>query len=415
MPESKSVSTSPPSHTATLSPKVSRRPTVSSHQRGDGSAKSGYLSDDHDLDISPINSISDSQQEHEELQHIRNSLRRESERSDGGLHVHRKTSKKHRRHKEKELETGSHSASGNDGNNAGSGGHSGGIVTGAAASSDIGQKLNYASIAMKFLAGLAIFLATLSRVLGDVEITSPEDGDTFSGSSGQASIKVEWKDDSSDSDFSLDKIKFYTISLCTGTNNPIQCYEPAYVDQKKLTTTSSTINIPQNAVPNGMFYFQIYTMFTNGADTIHYSPRFKLTGMTGPTSTYVVTATGDQPGAITENYNPAGNTDFSASFTVPYTLQTGKTRFAPMQMQPGSTVTATTWTRRFPSSAVTYYSTKMKSPVVQSTITPGWSYTASSDVNWASVAPYPTNWYSASERVSKASITATKKKRRWLD
>ncbi|CAK9439439.1 uncharacterized protein LODBEIA_P35590 [Lodderomyces beijingensis] len=262
---------------------------------------------------------------------------------------------------------------------------------------------------------ITFLLAILSKVFADVEITSPEEGDSFSGSGGTANIKVEWKDaDDSNSALSLGNVKTYTISLCTGATSNIQCF-PATISEQTFTTFSTTLNIPSATAPNGYYFLQFYTLFTNGAITTHYSPRFQLTGMTGPTATWVVTVTGDQPGGATENMNaPSASVD-SASFTVPYTLQTGKTRYAPMQMQPGSTVTATSWTRRFPTSAVTYYTTKQKSPVVYSTITPGWSYQASSDVNWASVAPYPTNWYAASERVSKASITATRKKRRWLD
>ncbi|RCK57991.1 Cell wall synthesis protein KRE9 [Candida viswanathii] len=266
------------------------------------------------------------------------------------------------------------------------------------------------------IVSLSILSSLLSKVSADVDITSPKGEDSYSGSSGAATVKVAWDDsDDSDSDKSLDNVKTYTILLCTGPDedNTIQCLENALVDAQAIPDNSKEVEIKNTLVPNGYYYFQIYTVFNSGGVTIHYSPRFRLTGMTGPTGTLVVTKTGSAPDSYVSGF--ASATVNSASFTVPYTLQTGKTRYAPMQTQPGSTVTATTWTMQFPTSAVTYYSTKLASPVVMSTITPGWSYTAESAVNYASVAPYPTNWYAASERVSKATISAATKRRRWLD
>ncbi|CAD1812126.1 hypothetical protein FOB58_004466 [Candida parapsilosis] len=269
---------------------------------------------------------------------------------------------------------------------------------------------------MKYhLAILTLLSSLLAPVFADVEITSPEEGDKFSGSSGKATIIVKWDDNSdSDSDMSLDNVKSYTLSLCTN-GSPIQCLDPT-IKQKEITSNTATVSVEQNDVPSGYYFIQVYTLFTNGGSTINYTPRFRLTDMEGTSGTLVVTVTGDQPGGQTSGFGQTTGSDISKSFTVPYTLQTGRTRYAPMQMQPGSTVTATTWTRKFPTSAVTYYSTKHTKPVVHSTITPGWSYTASSEVNWATVAPYPTNWYAASERkLSKASITATKKRKRWIE
>ena len=269
---------------------------------------------------------------------------------------------------------------------------------------------------MKYhLAILTLLSSLLAPVFADVEITSPEEGDKFSGSSGKATIIVKWDDNSdSDSDMSLDNVKSYTLSLCTN-GSPIQCLDPT-IKQKEITSNTATVSVEQNDVPSGYYFIQVYTLFTNGGSTINYTPRFRLTDMEGTSGTLVVTVTGDQPGGQTSGFGQTTGSDISKSFTVPYTLQTGRTRYAPMQMQPGSTVTATTWTRKFPTSAVTYYSTKHTKPVVHSTITPGWSYTASSEVNWATVAPYPTNWYAASGRkLSKASITATKKRKRWIE
>ena len=129
--------------------------------------------------------------------------------------------------------------------------------------------------------------------------------------------------------------------------------------------------------------------------------------MKGYAVTIVVTVDGAAPSDQISASGKASE-DTSASFTIPYTLQSGLRRYAPMQMQPGTKVTATTWTRAFPTSAVTFYSTKGPKPNALVTTTPPWSYSYSSEVNWASVAPYPTNWYPASQRkLSKAKFTGT--------
>ncbi|EGW35694.1 cell wall synthesis protein KRE9 precursor [Spathaspora passalidarum NRRL Y-27907] len=265
---------------------------------------------------------------------------------------------------------------------------------------------------------LTILVSLLAYVIADVDISKPSKGDKFSGSSGAASVDIVWKDDASDSSdpMSLKNVKTYTISLCTGPDarGSIQCLQPPLMPATALTSLKATVSIKQGLVPDGYYYFQIYSIFANGGDTIHYSPRFQLTGMSGTAGTLAVTMTGAVPDPQVQGFDAAANIN-SAWFTIPYTKQTGKTRYAPMQTQPGSKVTATTWTMRFPTSSVSYYTTKAKSPVVYSTITPGWDYTAESAVNYATVAPYPTNWYPASERVSKATLSSATKKKRWLD
>jgi len=100
----------------------------------------------------------------------------------------------------------------------------------------------------------------------------------------------------------------------------------------------------------------------------------------------------------------------SASFSIPYTLQTGLTRYAPMQMQPGSVLTKnkSSWSRRHPTSAVTFFTSIRPSPAQSSTITPGLSYTMTSVVNDASPALYPSQnggWYNPSKLLTKPTIS----------
>lgn len=147
---------------------------------------------------------------------------------------------------------------------------------------------------------------------------------------------------------------------------------------------------------------QIYAAYRAGY-TLHYSGRFTLKGMDGvltvtfPPVNYI---TGPD-GGTSITTGAAGAVIDTRSFTVPYTKQTGISRFAPMQQQPGDSVTATEWTRKYETSAVTYFSKLQSSMEQLTTITPGWSYTRPSDYNYATPAPFPTNnggWYNPEER-----------------
>ncbi|KAK6459547.1 cell wall synthesis protein KRE9 precursor [Scheffersomyces xylosifermentans] len=251
----------------------------------------------------------------------------------------------------------------------------------------------------------------------DVEVTSPKQGDKFSGSSGEVSFKVSWNDDSdSGSDqFSLKNVQSYTILLCSGTSeSQYGCDQTnTILYRKPVTGNSFNAQVDASKYGSGYYFVQVYCVFKDGSTSFHYSDRFQLTNMEGPST--VLTFTGAVPAPGTSNVNGGSTSYDSKSFTVPYTLQTGSYRFAPMQTQPGSKVTATTWSMRYPTSASSVYSTKGPKPVVYSTITPGWDYTPTSLPNWATVAPYPTYYYPASERVSKATLSGATKRKRWLD
>lgn len=261
---------------------------------------------------------------------------------------------------------------------------------------------------------LLYILFLLGLVFADVEITSPSSGDSFSGSSGTATFDIKWKDNSDDGDsLSLANVQKYTISLCTGPNGNIDCIR-TLVNKQAIPGKEYSASISQTSVPNGYYYLQFYTDFGKLGTTINYSDRFKLTGMSGSTATVsgAVTVTGDPPAGQTSVATAAIN---SKSFSITYTLQTGRTKFAPMQLQPGSTITHSTWSRRFPTSSYTVYTSISPSPNAYSTITPGWSYTPVSATNTASSADYPTYFYAASSRVSKATLSTASKRKRWLD
>lgn len=269
---------------------------------------------------------------------------------------------------------------------------------------------------MHLITLLPALLALLTTSLADVSITSPAGGALYTASGSAVQIKIAWDDDEASDATSLSSVQSYTISLCAGSNDAIQCFKQ-YLKAGTVTDNLYTASVQLTDAPNGNFFFQVLAIFPTG-QSIHYSPRFTLSGMSGSSTTQVLDGTpatlvlDDIESAPTPQINigDSGTID-TRSFTVPYTMQTGKTRYAPMQLQPGSTVTMTAWSRQFPTSSVLYALTFLPIPSVLTTKTPGWSYTMKSAPNWASAAPYPTNWYAANERVTSATLSSEKNKR----
>lgn len=286
----------------------------------------------------------------------------------------------------------------------------------------IPPRLSHHTFATMHLSSLWLLLvAFVARVAADVSISTPKSGSSFDASGGSATVTVKWVDDTDDSDSStsLDKVTKFAIVLCTGSNSQIKPVKSLTTSLPK-GTTSYEADISNSLGPNGEYFIQVYAQFSSAnAFTIHYTNRFQLTGMTGAASDFtfspaLFSVTGEAPTPQIAVGDGTAVSVNSASFTVPYTLQTGRTRYAPMQLQPGTSVSLTAYSTRHATSAYTPYTSLSPSPNVYSTITPGWSYTVTSKFNSATVAAYPTYYYPASSRVQQASLSAANK-RRWLD
>lgn len=268
---------------------------------------------------------------------------------------------------------------------------------------------------------LLTLLCNLNLSQADVSIAKPSAGQTFTATGGSVTVDVTWQDDGADP--AIKGIQSYSFTLCTGANNDITAVS-TLDEGKTIKDNKYTATIPASAGGDGVYYIQIYAVYSSGY-TIHYSRRFKLSGMSGTTK--ASGSLSDGPPNAQISVKTATTTDYtatmdvSASFSVVYTKQTGIIRFAPMQLQPGSSVTATTWTRQFPTSAVTYFSTIAPTPKQISTITAGWSYTKTSLINYASALGTPTAWYAPSKKLKKptltsdSSATASAKKKRFWD
>lgn len=260
---------------------------------------------------------------------------------------------------------------------------------------------------------LVLLVAVLELVAADVSLSKPLVSQNYTVSDGYATVELDWIE--SNAVPLLNQITKYVFTICTGPNGKIDGLKTlATVAASDLESYSYNAKIPSTVGTDGSYYIQVYAQAGTKGYTIHYSNRFYLTGMTGtkePSGGEDLLPPSAQTQYSTGTASVLSGTALSASFKLQYTDQTGITRYAPMQMQPGSKVTKSTWSRQFVTSSISsYYSTIQPSPQQSSTITPGWSYTISSAVNYASPAQYPSQnggWYNPSSRLSTPSLLST--------
>ena len=129
---------------------------------------------------------------------------------------------------------------------------------------------------------------------------------------------------------------------------------------------------------------------------MNYSQRFSFSGMSGawpsPAIQAAFTATGGTLTAVPATVNTvtngapnapaAGGGAADGQYSISYQFQTtGLTKYAPMQLRPGSTITATNTAPLFPASLFTVAPTYLPTPSIVTTITQSLGFSATSIVN----------------------------------
>ena len=109
-------------------------------------------------------------------------------------------------------------------------------------------------------------------------------------------------------------------------------------------------------------------MIASGPDVsvVSLSPQFTLTGITGRDN-----------GA----FQDLRKRQAVGAYTIPYHLQTGPTRYAPMAKKPGSTIPAKSPTPQFPTSAYSVATAYLPAPTVQATMSADRTYSVVSIEN----------------------------------
>ena len=136
-------------------------------------------------------------------------------------------------------------------------------------------------------------------------------------------------------------------------------------------------------------FLKMISVSSEGGQVINYSDRFTLTGMTGTFPANVIAGIsavgGSTAGPPTQNNvnnaAPAAGGAAGGEFTVPYQLQTGLTKYAPMQPVPPTKITVKKFTPLHPTSAYTIAKTFMPNPSIVTTLTASQTFSVSSMEN----------------------------------
>jgi hypothetical protein len=135
------------------------------------------------------------------------------------------------------------------------------------------------------------------------------------------------------------------------------------------------ISVPDANCPS---FFKMISPVVTGGVVINYSSRFSFSGMTGTFPAAITTAlqsiSGTDPPPTVDQYAAQVGAEVSAttavgSFAVPFSLQTGPTKYAPMLQQPGSKITAKKTAPLYPTSSYELARTPFAPATVATTIT----------------------------------------------
>ncbi|KAL9602906.1 MAG: hypothetical protein Q9179_002376 [Wetmoreana sp. 5 TL-2023] len=183
-----------------------------------------------------------------------------------------------------------------------------------------------------------LFTTLLPCTFADIQFTSPAAGATLQAGK---PITAKWKE--SGDGTALKDLTSYTLFLCAGGDDPDSI---------------------------------IQSVGVGGAQVINYSDRFSINGMTGTFPPGVqaglskVTGTNGPPSTNQEAPAAAGRAQGAqGDYAVTYTAQTGLIKYAPMQIPPGTKITARTASPRYPTSSVPIAKTFLPTPKQTTTMT----------------------------------------------
>ena len=150
-------------------------------------------------------------------------------------------------------------------------------------------------------------------------------------------------------------------------------------------------------------FLKIQSVGTTGTQVINYSDRFTLAGMTGTfppgVQAGIKTVSGTNGPPSTNQEAPAagaGAQGAQGDYAVTYTAQTGLIKYAPMQIPPGTKITAKAVKPRYPTSSVTIAKTFLPTPKQTTTMTASLTYS-----------PASSHPFQASRRISLLEIFLT--------
>ncbi|KAH7382630.1 hypothetical protein DE146DRAFT_669364 [Phaeosphaeria sp. MPI-PUGE-AT-0046c] len=247
---------------------------------------------------------------------------------------------------------------------------------------------------------LAAIAAVAPLASAGVSFTKPAAGATLTA---DTAIEVAWEE--SGDGPKLADLASFELALCAGGDASGE-----FLPLKTITTQGSfaVTSIASGLIPatlgedspKNSYFLRMQAVGKTGGMLITYSNRFSYSGMTGTFPDIVkkgVSDIGGTTGPKTEDTtvkagaaNPAAPA--AGDYGIEYTMQTGLTRYAPMQPVPSKKVTATGNPKPlYPTSSVVIAKTRLPIPSVQTTITQSQTYSVKSRVNTAAPQSHPTD------------------------
>ncbi|KAB8200727.1 Ser-Thr-rich glycosyl-phosphatidyl-inositol-anchored membrane family protein [Aspergillus parasiticus SU-1] len=239
---------------------------------------------------------------------------------------------------------------------------------------------------MRLIRSLPVVLPLFSTALADVEFIAPARGTIMKAGD---VVTAHWKD--SGESPRISELVQYDLYLCAGGDTLGSQENLATLIKDGVFARGNSVSFKIDPAvggnePNAYFL----KMVASGPDAhvINFSDRFTLTGMAGAFSSNLE----DGIGLLSESHGQQELRRRQAvgAYTIPYQLQTGPTRYAPMAKKPGSTIPADkSPTPQFPTSAYEIATAYLSAPTIQTTVSASLTYSVSSIENTASPAPHP--------------------------
>jgi len=249
---------------------------------------------------------------------------------------------------------------------------------------------------MRPSSALYFLVAFWPLVFADVEFTVPAAGASVPGGT---AFTVTWTD--SGIAPSISDLTAYQLFLYSGSNTaPQQLLSLTTTPGVFTTGNSMTVTVPVTIGGTGTnaYFLGMISTAAAGGTVTNFSNRFTLTGMTGVFSAAVtqalLTVSGTTGPGTVNNVAAAGAgaaTAAEGAWGTPYNLQTGLTKYAPMQPVPPTAITATNTSPLWPTSSVVLASTFLPIPNIVTTLTQPNTFAVSSHANTAAAASQPTD------------------------
>ncbi|KAF2125109.1 beta-1,6-glucan boisynthesis protein-like protein [Dothidotthia symphoricarpi CBS 119687] len=252
---------------------------------------------------------------------------------------------------------------------------------------------------VRLLLPFATFASLLPLVSAGIKFKTPAASAKLTAGT---SISVEWEEGGTGP--TIANLLTYQLFLCAGgdTADVQVTYPITTAGNFAVGGNKASVLIPKTVGEDtdNAYFVKMIAVGKLGGELTTYSDRFSYSGMTGTWTSAVETALKDVSGtsgpATTDNTvssddNTVSSAVADSNFDVEYTMQTGATRYAPMQPVPPKTVTAKNTKPLYPTSSVVIAKTRLPIPSVQTTVTMSQTASFSSKVNDASAASHATD------------------------